>query len=521
MCLKLRGARGKLWAEEGRVNVRHLLVAVLAVAVVAPCVRGAGTPAARQQSRADHVLYTAPAGWKHADNDRYTALRPADVPAGKAVELRIHPARPLAGTLDAAAAAQVEQFRQAYPGAQAYRMNPVRHQTGFDMIITGVARPVPGGAVYHSLCFVKAGDQVQLVEMESSDFELYQKHSRTWDALLHGLRLTDAVVLAKGDPPLTQATVDEITDFLEWLIEVPFTEEQKAMVAGNVTDSWKRNDREEIEGTLQALKLRAQLSQMTPQQKALARQAAQPELIKAARQETDPVAKMIVRVYEAGHQPIADGDPPLTRQAADAMLEVLFFMAAQVRGGDAAATALPPPTREMKDQWAKNLAANYDKADAAAKKEIAKMPLTWAAIRMLWPDLPEPDKSQARAQWARSDEVRQVAEVMDRMGLAGPAQNGAGGNGFVADGKSVVYVDGRSRSVVFNLDTAEAARARAAEMNMGRDGPSPQAGDAAGAAELMAERTRDYQFTRSMLNMGYNNTIMQMAAMSGNQWRYK
>jgi hypothetical protein len=400
-------------------------------------------------------------------------------------------------------------------------LNPVRHETGFDMIITGVARPIPGGAVYDSLCFVKAGDQVQLVEMETSDFELYQKHQPAWDALLHSMHLTDAVVLAKGDPPLTRATVDSITDFLEWLIEVPFTEEQKAMIAGNMTDSWKRNDRADIEGTLEALKLRAQLSQMTPEQKALARQAAQPELIKAARKETDPVAKMIVQVYEAGRQPIAEGDPPLTRQAADAMLEVLFFMAAQVQGGDAAVASLPQPTREMKDQWAKNLAANYDKADDAARGQIAKMPLTWAAIRMLWPDLPEGEKSQARAQWARSDEVRQMAQVINGIRPRQPAQDAPGGaNGYSAEGKNVVYVDGQSRYVVFNLDSEEAARARAAEMNKGRE-PNPQARDAASAAELMAERTRDYQFTKSMLNTGYNNTIMQMAAMSGNRWRYK
>jgi hypothetical protein len=69
------------------LNFRHLLVAALAMTVVLPGVRGAGAapPPARQQSRADHILYTAPERWKHAENDRYTALRPPGVPAGKAV----------------------------------------------------------------------------------------------------------------------------------------------------------------------------------------------------------------------------------------------------------------------------------------------------------------------------------------------------------------------------------------------------------------------------------------------------
>jgi hypothetical protein len=144
---------------------------------------------------------------------------------------------------------------------------------------------------------------------------------------------------------------------------------------------------------------------------------------------------------------------------------------------------------------------------------------------MLWPDLPEADKSQARAQWAQSNEVRQVADVISRMRPPQAAQPQAatgGANGYFAEGTNVVHVDGPLRYVVFNMESEQAARARAAEMNKGRENlMKPQANDGRSAAELMAERTRDYQFTTSMLNMGYNNTIMQMAAISGNQWRYK
>jgi hypothetical protein len=158
-------------------------------------------------------------------------------------------------------------------------------------------------------------------------------------------------------------------------------------------------------------------------------------------------------------------------------------MAAQVQGGDAAAMTQPQPTREMKDQWARNLAANWGQADAAARTEIARMPLTWAAIRMLWPGLSEVEKSQARAQWAQSNEVRQVAEVINAMRPRQPAHaTVADATGHFAQGTTT---------------------------------------HATSAAELMAERTREYEFTKSMLNMGYNNTIMQMAAMSGNRWRYK
>src|SRR5207237_3184041 len=126
----------------------------------------------------------------------------------------------------------------------------------------------------------------------------------TFDRFLHGMRLSDSLVLAEGTPPLTQAKVDQVADSLEWLLEVPFTDEQRQMIARNMIDSWKKNDRDDIKGVEDVVKFRAQLSEMNKQQKELARQAAQPELIKQARNETDPVAKMIVQVYDAAHQPI-------------------------------------------------------------------------------------------------------------------------------------------------------------------------------------------------------------------------
>ena len=526
-----------------RSNFRFLVALVALWVVIELADARAGTvasapqpPAQPQlQSRADHILYSIPPGWKHTEKEKYTALEAPDVPGGNMVEVRIYPAKPLSGTLQGAATAEVERFNGSYANVQASPMNPIRHENGFDMIITGVSWMVPGGAAYDALCFVQAGDCMQIVELQTNDFQLYEKHKLAHDALLHSMRVSDATVLAEGNPPLTQATVDEVSDFLEWLMEVPFTEDQRKLIEQNIVESWKKNDRADIEGTLEVRKLRAQLSAMTSEQKQLARQAAQPELIKAAQKETDAVAKMIVQVYENAHQPIAQGEPPLTRQSADALLEMLFFMASQVQGGDAAAAVRTQPTQQMKDEWAKNLAANYDKTDAAARQSIAKMPMTWAAVRMLWTDLPEADKAAARAQWGQSTEVKQMVEVISKMrpppapqqpggGAAGGAGGGVGGggNGYFAEGKDVIHVDGTLRYVVFNMESEEAAKARAAEMNKGREKllGTESSGDAS-AAEMMANRTRDYEFTKSMLNMGHNNTIMQMSAISGNQWRYK
>jgi hypothetical protein len=505
-----------------------ILASLLALTALVLVVARADAQPPQQQARTDRLLYSVPPGWTRTEQEKYTVLHAPNLPAGKAAEIRILPASPLAGPLQAVAMAEGEQLKRTYAQVQLAPVNVVRHPNGFEMAIAGASMASPGAPgqfVYNALAFVRAGDQVQLLLLHTSDFALHQSHKVAFDALLHNTRVTDSILLAQGNPPLTQATVDSVTDFVEWLIEVPFTEEQKQVIAREMVDSWKKNVRDDIQGTQDILKMRAQLSAMSPEQKALARQQAQPQLIKAARSETDAIAKMIVQVYDAAHKPIAPGNPPLTRQAADAMLEVLFFMASQVQSGDSALQ--PTATPQMKDQWAKNLAANYAKTDAAARQAIASMPITWAQLRLHWPDVPQAEKAKARAQWARSSEVKQVAEMINALGqrsagsAAAPAPS-ARGQKYWAEGRNVMMSSGDTSWTLYAEESEAAAKKRAAELNKENERMlNPAAADARTAADMMAERTRDYAFTKSMLNMGYNNTIMQMGAISGRGWRYR
>ena len=44
-------------------------------------------------------------------------------------------------------------------------------------------------------------------------------------------------------------------------------QDQRKLIAENLLESWKKNDRADIEGTMEVRKLRGQLSGMTPEQK--------------------------------------------------------------------------------------------------------------------------------------------------------------------------------------------------------------------------------------------------------------
>jgi hypothetical protein len=107
----------------------------------------------------------------------------------------------------------------------------------------------------------------------------------------------------------------------------------------------------------------------------------------------DPTAKWMLAIYEAGHQPIADGTPPLTRQVTDAFAELMCFMIGEVLGQE-----VPVPD-EFREAAAGLLAARYVELTPEGQQEVSQLPIAWAAIRVAWGQMPEEDKEQYRAQW--------------------------------------------------------------------------------------------------------------------------
>ena len=107
-------------------------------------------------------------------------------------------------------------------------------------------------------------------------------------------------VLVKGEPALTEGMVDRVTDFFEWSLGVRLSAEQKAEVRGALVDSWRKNDRAEIDSTEQLLGLHAQLSALSDERLAAVRGEVREEVLKGLRQDpNDKIALMLLSLYEA------------------------------------------------------------------------------------------------------------------------------------------------------------------------------------------------------------------------------
>jgi hypothetical protein len=374
-------------------NIPMIRNAVLAVVVAV------GSSAAFAQSDADlsrvgNVRFKMPAGWKKADAAGYTTLVPPDVPAGKLFEVRLLHGfeydKPLRSGFD-------ELLALVKAGGKVLKEGEVsedKHPSAGPVVATALAMQLPDNSPRFWIVWTaKPGNRIQGVFVVADDPEYFTKQVPEVEGLLVSMKFLNVTVLAEGAPPLTEYLVEEGLDFLEWSLDVPFTGDQRKVFREDFIDSWKKKKQEDIDGVLQIQQLRAKLATMKPEEQDLARKALETALVDAWRKDKDKdnerSTKLILEIYDASRKPIAAGDPPLTRQAADAFLEATYFIAAKIEG-----IGTPTPTKEEREEWAKKLAETYGKLDADQRKVVSQMPLVWAALRVSWNDLKDADRQE-------------------------------------------------------------------------------------------------------------------------------
>ena len=106
-----------------------------------------------------------------------------------------------------------------------------------------------------------------------------------------------ATVLAAGDPPLTQAMVDQRIVVWEVFFEVKINREQHDLLQRLLVEAWKQGDQEDIHGTVEDVKLYGKESDIVAL-RATNRSAYVDSLRK---QPNDALARLILEIYDAAH----------------------------------------------------------------------------------------------------------------------------------------------------------------------------------------------------------------------------
>jgi hypothetical protein len=106
------------------------------------------------------------------------------------------------------------------------------------------------------------------------------------------------MVLAAGEPALTQAMVEDVAGFFEWAFAAQMSDTQRGQLRQILLAVWESGNQSDINGVRQLLELNAKLAGLTPQQKESVRAELEPKLLETLR--TPPVddfSKLMLSVH--------------------------------------------------------------------------------------------------------------------------------------------------------------------------------------------------------------------------------
>lgn len=196
------------------------------------------------------------------------------------------------------------------------------------------------------------------------------------------------VVLAPGTPPLTRGMAVDMIGFFEWILDVQYAANTREELEQYLVSKWQQNDANEIANVLQQLQLFAQVKAATPAMRAYWREENQAQIVAALRASNEPIAIALLTYYDLANEPLAAGDPPLTREMADSTLRLLAFIQAASQNGRPMAISAAAA-----ENWRAQLVQHYGEMSNEQRQAIAAMPRMATMVEAAWEQMPEGDRA--------------------------------------------------------------------------------------------------------------------------------
>lgn len=225
------------------------------------------------------------------------------------------------------------------------------------------------------------------------------QRARVAAVMVAGLGVVPGVAL--GDPSVGDLGDVDIARYeraLAWVAGFEIDQPSRAAFDGAIREDWRTSTPEERQAFRPNLEAIEKLMGEEPRAREVMRLNYRKELIAEARKKNaEPLGRYLLGAIAAAHPPLAKGDPPLTRNVVEAMVRMMAFMMADLRG-------LPEPSvpSDVVDNAAKVLAQRWPELSVARRQAFLDSPLQFAALRYRWPALSDAAKEPTRAAWRRS-----------------------------------------------------------------------------------------------------------------------
>ena len=253
-------------------------------------------------------------------------------------------------------------------------------------------------------------EKVRPAVLESLRQEAAEGHTEsTWLLEVHAAYNDRPVVQGdgKGVPPLTPSMLRRYAYMMELAWDLRLTGAQRKTLDEQVIGHWRARDMKDVESILSWLETEKQASSVPEAQRVLAsRENIYPEIMKQAPVEakTDPDVRWLLAVHDEFHKPLVGGNTPLTRRQSESFLEVLFFVASAIEGGEPVR-----PTAQMLDEWNARLASGWNDLPQEGRDGVAQMGEIWAKLVAAWAHASPEEQAQVKQAFGQIPQVQTIA----------------------------------------------------------------------------------------------------------------
>src|ERR1044071_1787596 len=123
----------------------------------------------------------------------------------------------------------------------------------------------------------------------------------SWSLARAGALFLISLAVYAERPPLTLDMVDHATGYMEWMLEVRFTAEQRQRYQQTLADMWRGNNQGTQDAIVTMAQVHEKLYQIPEAERAQKRAATQREFIRLLETANDDSSRWLMSIYRAAH----------------------------------------------------------------------------------------------------------------------------------------------------------------------------------------------------------------------------
>lgn len=186
-------------------------------------------------------------------------------------------------------------------------------------------------------------------------------------------------ILVVGPPHLAVNMVESVCAFYAWALDLSLPEQVTELIKENMIDAWKSSNTADTQGFEQFMKWMQELENMEQGARDNLRKNMHQQFVESLRtSKANPISAALLQLYESEKAPIAPGNPPLTKEIADASLELINYQYLVAQSW-----RMTEVTTEHKVVWRQMLGSVWNNSTAEWKSFYIAAPLTWARIQSM------------------------------------------------------------------------------------------------------------------------------------------